>query len=88
MSFSVIDIGGIVGAGLILLGFVRVNSGRWSGKSMWYELDNFVGAALLAVYSFDKGAYPNLVLNVVWSLAALHGLESLWERNKKHKEKR
>lgn len=36
----------IVGSMLLLFGFYRVNTGKWSNKSFWYELDNALGAIL------------------------------------------
>jgi hypothetical protein len=42
---------GLVGAVLILFGFYRTSIGRWNGKSLWYELDNFVGALFLEPFA-------------------------------------
>ena len=81
---------GVIGASLILLGFVRVNSGRWGNKSLWYELDNLVGAACIGIYNFHHQAYATLVLNIVWVFVAIRGLESLAARRtraKAHKTK-
>ncbi len=77
-----LEIIGFIGAGLILLGFYRVHSGAWGNGSLVYELDNLIGAALLAYYSFQRGSYPALVLNVIWVFVALRGLESLAVRQK------
>lgn len=71
---------GIVGASLILFGFIRVNSGRWNGKSGWYELDNLLGASFIAIYNFHHEAYATLVLNIVWVIVAVKGLESIAAR--------
>lgn len=79
---------GGVGAALILLGFIRINIGKWNNKSLLYELDNLVGASLLVAYTFHKGAYPTLVLNIVWVAAAIYGLSSLRHRKAKRKQKR
>lgn len=73
---------GITGASLILLGFVRVNSGKWGSKSLWYELDNLVGASLVSVYNFHHGAYATMVLNVIWVIVAITGLKSLAQRRR------
>jgi hypothetical protein len=77
-----LEIIGFVGAGLILLGFYRVHIGAWGNTSLLYELDNLAGAAMLAYYSFQRGSYPALVLNVIWVIVALRGLESLAVRQK------
>jgi uncharacterized membrane protein len=74
------DILGIVGAGLILLGFYRTSIGKWKNKSFWYELDNTVGALLLVVYSVHHHAYISVVINTVWAIVAFRGLSSFTER--------
>lgn len=79
---------GIVGASLILLGFIRVNSGKWGNKSLWYELDNLVGAACIGIYNFHHEAYATLVLNIVWVFVAIRGLESYAARRKGGKNKK
>lgn len=79
---NTLEIIGFVGAGLILLGFYRVHTGAWGSNSLVYELDNLLGAAMLAYYSFHRGSYPALVLNVIWVIVALRGLESLAVRQK------
>lgn len=71
---------GIIGCLLILLGFYRTSVGQWSGKSLWFELDNFIGASLLIIYSLDKHAYVNVVLNIVWAIVAIKGLSSINDR--------
>lgn len=79
---------GITGASLILFGFIRVNSGRWGGKSGWYELDNLLGASLIAVYNFHHQAYATLVLNVVWVIVAIKGLESIAARRARARKRK
>ena len=71
---------GAIGACLILLGFYRTSIGKWTGKSVWYELDNFVGALLLIIYQFNAGAYISVVVNIVWAAVALKGLTSVAQR--------
>lgn len=84
MHTYVINIVGITGCALCLFAFYRTSIGRhrWTGRSLWYELDNFVGAIGLIIYAYDKGAYINIVLNVVWAVVALKGVTSIAERRK------
>jgi uncharacterized membrane protein len=74
---------GIVGASLILFGFYRISSGRWSGKSFWYELDNLIGAVLVFIYQIHHKAYITAALNTIWAVVALRGLSSYAERQRK-----
>jgi lipid-A-disaccharide synthase-like uncharacterized protein len=73
---------GLTGALLFLFAFYRTSIGRWTGKSLWYELDNLLGAVLMTIYALQKAAYINILLNVVWGIVAIRGLSSIGERRK------
>ena len=77
------DLIGIIGGLLFLFGFYRTSIGKWTGKSIWYELDNLAGALLMSVYAFHKQAYISIFLNVVWALVAFKGVTAYAERRKK-----
>jgi hypothetical protein len=79
---------GTIGAVLILFGFYRISIGRWSSKSLWYELDNFIGAVLMAIYQLHYKAYISVVLNVIWAIVAFRGLEPYAERRLNHKPRK
>jgi hypothetical protein len=82
------DLIGIIGAALILFGFFRVSSGKWSGKSFWYELDNLFGAILVGIYQYHHMAYVSIVINIIWAIVALRGLSSYAERRLKNNHNR
>lgn len=71
---------GILGAACILFGFYRTSIGKWTGKLLWYELDNFVGAILLVIYQLRVGAYVSVVVNIIWAIMALVGVTSIAQR--------
>jgi hypothetical protein len=73
---------GILGALLILFGFYRTSIGKWTGTSLWYELDNLVGAVMVAVYQVHYHAYISVGVNIVWAAVALRGLTSLRQRRR------
>ena len=73
---------GVVGASLILLGFYRTSVGKWTGKSLWFELDNLAGASFLIIYQLSIGAYVTLILNVVWVIVAFVGITSIAQRRR------
>ena len=75
-----IDYIGIAGACLILFAFFRITIGKWRSNSLWYELDNLLGAAFMVIYAFSKHAYVSIVLNVVWLTVAFIGVSSFAER--------
>jgi hypothetical protein len=80
-----IDYVGIAGGLLVLFSFYRTSIGKWTGKSMWYELDNLFGALFMAIYAFSKGAYVSIFLNLVWGAVALRGVTTLAERRMSRK---
>jgi uncharacterized membrane protein len=71
---------GVIGAVLVLFGFYRISIGRWRNKSFWYELDNFVGALLLAIYQLHTRAFISVVVNIIWAIVAFRGLTPFAER--------
>lgn len=79
---------GIVGALMLLFGFFRVNSGRWSNKSFWYELDNVIGAALIIIYQIRYHAFVTVVVNAIWACVALWGLTVFLRRYHHHRTRR
>ncbi|HTB49230.1 MAG TPA: hypothetical protein VK712_04055 [Verrucomicrobiae bacterium] len=83
MSSFTINFVGITGCILILFVFYRTSIGRWTGKSLWYELDNLLGATLLIIYSYEKTAYVNIALNLVWAIVAFRGVSSIAKRRQR-----
>ncbi len=80
-----IEVVGAVGCLFFLFAFYRTSIGKWTGRSLWYELDNVIGATLLAYYSVHKQAYINIFLNVIWLLVAARGLSSIIDRINRQK---
>ena len=81
MHFGWIDYLGLFGAVLILFAFYRINIGKWTNHSLWYELDNLVGALALGYYALHKGAVMSMIVNFTWVVVALFGLRSIYERH-------
>jgi hypothetical protein len=79
---------GVCGGLLILFGFYRTSIGKWSGKSLWYELDNFFGATLLTIYQWHYKVYISVILNIIWAIVAFRGISSYTERRLKGKSKK
>ncbi|MEP9357798.1 hypothetical protein [Sphingomonas sp. KR3-1] len=70
-----IEIAGWTGAGLILVAYLLLSSGRLTGQSRAYQWMNVVGAACFVLNSGWNGAIPSAALNVVWLLI---GVVTLW----------
>ena len=62
---------GFIGALVLMVGFVMNQLGRWETSDFEYDFINLIGAAILAVYSWQIGSYPLLVLFVVWTLFSI-----------------
>lgn len=82
MPKNIYDYIGIIGASLILFSFYRTSIGKWTGKSLWFELDNLLGSTGMMIYALSKGAYVSIILNMVWAFVALRGLTSLGDRRR------
>lgn len=61
-----VEIVGWIGAGLILLGYALVSSGRIEARSVSFQLMNLLGAAGFVINSGFHGAWPSTILNVIW----------------------
>lgn len=72
-----VEIVGWIGAGLILLGYALVSSGRIEARSVSFQLMNLLGAAGFVINSGFHGAWPSTILNVIWIGIAAVSLASL-----------
>jgi len=85
MHWELIDWVGLAGGLVLLFAFWRTSIGKWTGKSLWYELDNLIAAILLSIYSYSKGAIISVALNMVWGVVAFRGVTSYAERRNRRK---
>ena len=65
---------GWLGAGLILLAYLLLSTGRIAARSAAYQGLNLAGAIGFVVNSGWNGAVPSAALNVVWAAIALTAL--------------
>ena len=71
---------GWIGAGLILLGYLMVTTGRLTGQSAAFQWMNVAGAAGFIVNGWWHGALPSTALNVIWMGI---GIVALWRISKR-----
>ncbi|HLC98122.1 MAG TPA: hypothetical protein VJC21_05060 [Candidatus Nanoarchaeia archaeon] len=63
---------GLVGMACILAGFLLDEfTKQFNRNNLGYNALNFLGAVLLGAYAFSLRAWPFLMLNGVWAVAAL-----------------
>ena len=72
-----VEIAGWAGAGLILLAYLLISTGKLTGQSPAYQWINLGGAAGFVVNSWWHGAIPSAALNVVWAAIAIFALSRL-----------
>ena len=65
---------GIVGASVILVGFLLNQTGKVTAQSWSYDAVNVLGSLLLLIYAYLLGSVPFLILNVVWLLVSAKGV--------------
>lgn len=80
MTKILIEIIGWTGAGLFLLSYILVSTGRLQGQSRAYQWLNVIGAIGFVINSGWNGAYPSAAVNVIW---AIIGVVTLWQLARK-----
>ena len=55
----------------VLLAYASVSFGTLAPNSVIFQLLNLTGSFGLAVLTFYRRAYPNLVLNIIWGAISL-----------------
>jgi hypothetical protein len=66
-----VEIVGWAGALLILLAYLLLSAGKFTGQSLAYQAMNVVGAAGFIVNGWWHGALPSATLNVLWLMIGL-----------------
>ena len=64
----------LVGALLILAGFIAAQAGRVSPHALSYVLLNFVGSAILTGVALDSRDWGFFLLESVWAIVSLWAL--------------
>ena len=66
-----VEIVGWAGAVLILLAYLLLSAGKFTGQSLTYQAMNVVGAAGFVINGWWHGALPSATLNVLWLMIGL-----------------
>ena len=80
--YIAIEIVGWMGAVLILLAYLLLSAGRFTGHSLTYQAMNVVGAAGFVVNGWWHGALPSATLNVLWLMIGLFASIRILQRRK------
>ncbi|MEK9160447.1 MAG: hypothetical protein AAB440_00200 [Patescibacteria group bacterium] len=65
---------GVLGAALLLAAFIASALNVMENEDLWYNVLNFVGAALLTWYAVLINSWPFIVIEAVWAVVALRGM--------------
>lgn len=74
MEFSLSDLIGSVGVGIIILTYILLQTGRVKSESLAYSVSNAIGASLIAfslIFDFNLSAF---IVEVFWLLISLYGI--------------
>lgn len=61
----------LIGAALLLVGFVGMQMRRMRNDGAWFNALNFVGSGLLAWVAIHDGRAGFIILEIVWAIATL-----------------
>ena len=73
---------GIIGASIILILFLLNEFNKIKNDDFWYDFGNFIGSALLVIYSYLLGSIPFIILNFIWAFFSLKDVLSYSRKNK------
>jgi hypothetical protein len=74
LTVIVVNVVGWMGMALLIGAYALVTTGRILGPSLTFQVMNLLGGAALMINSAYYGAWPSAVLNVVWVVIGVVGL--------------
>jgi len=84
---------GFIGALVLMVAVIMNQLGRWQTNDFEYDFINLIGSAILAVYSWQIGSYPLLVLFILLAFFSAKdvvgdGFHQLFKKGKKEESKK
>lgn len=76
----IVEIIGWIGATLVLVAYFLVSTKKVAPTSIHYQLMNLIGAITVGINVFVKGAYPSLLIEIVWTAIAAYGFYQALKR--------
>ncbi len=84
---DIYEIVGLLGVGLSIYGYARVQWQRDFAKRLSYSMINLVGALLYSVSLFKYWNLPSFVSNMIWGLISLYGAYRCYKYIRRDKTK-
>ncbi len=83
MSDFWIDALGWLGGLMVVVAYFLISSGKVKSNAVSFQFLNLVGSIFLIINTYEKGAYPSTVVNIIWVGIALFGFYRIWESKKR-----
>ena len=82
---------GFIGALVLMVAIIMNQLGRWQTNDFEYDFINLIGSSILAVYAWQIGSYPLIVLFIVWAIFSAKdvlgdGMKQLFKKKEKKEE--
>ena len=81
MATFTLELLGWIGAALIILPYFLLTEQKLKSNSVEYQAMNLIGSVLVGFNAYFNRAYPSLVINAIWVIIALFGIEKLFEKS-------
>jgi hypothetical protein len=78
MSDFWIDALGWLGGLMVVVAYFLISSGKVKSDAVSFQFLNLVGSIFLIINTYEKGAYPSTVVNIIWVGIALFGFYRIW----------
>ncbi len=85
MKFTIYDLIGSVGVGIIILTYVLLQTGKVKSESLVYSVLNGLGAGLIVfslIFNFNFSAF---VVESLWVLISIYGIGKYFLKGKRRK---
>ena len=82
-----LEILGWLGGLILILAYAFNSIERLRMSPFWYQMCNLIGSVILIVYTYEKQAYPNVALNIIWAGISIIALDELLKNKVKLKRK-
>ena len=67
---------------IVVVAYFMISSGKTNAKSPLFQSLNLIGSVFLIINTYEKGAYPSTVVNIIWVGIALYGFYRIFTERK------
>lgn len=65
---------GMIGVIMILVAYLLSSMGRWAVTDIYYQLVNFIGAALILFSLYYHWNLASVVIEIAWLMISVYGM--------------